>query len=112
MDAKAPVDVGEFSRGGKSRVETSGLDHDFKPDAKVTPVGILLPELDELNISGVTSKVTSDCLVDCLESWRDEVKHRFEHIKTLLITYQSRQCPRMPQPAYPVYELDSGGLII
>lgn len=85
MDAKATVDVGEFSRGGKSRVETRGLDHDFKPDAKVTPVGILLPELDELTISGVTSKVTSDCLVDCVESWWNEVKPRFAHIKTLLI---------------------------
>ncbi len=85
MDAKATVDVGEFSRGGKSRVKTSGLDHDFKPDAHVTPVGILLPELDELTISGVTSKVTSDCLADCLESWWDEAKHRFEHIKTLVI---------------------------
>lgn len=85
MDAKATVNVGEFSRGGKSRVETRGLDHDFKPVAQVTPVGILLPELDELAISGVTTKVTSDCLVDCVESWWDEVKHRFEHIKTLLI---------------------------
>jgi acetylglutamate synthase len=85
MDAKATVDVGEFSRGGKSRVETSGLDHDFKQDAHVTPVGILLPELDELTISGVTSKVTSDCLADCLESWWDETKCRFEHIKTLVI---------------------------
>ena len=85
VDAKATVKVGEFSRGGKSRVETSGLDHDFKPEAQVTPVGILLPELDELNLCGVTSKVTSDCLVDCIESWWDEVKPRFEHIKSLLI---------------------------
>jgi acetylglutamate synthase len=85
LDAKATVNVGEFSRGGKSRVETKGLDHDFEPDEQVTPVGILLPELDELIISGVTSKVTSDCLVDCLESWWDGVKQGFEHIKTLLI---------------------------
>ena len=85
MDAKATVKVGEFSRGGKSRIETRSLDHDFGADAQVTPVGILLPDLDELTLYGIVSKVTSDCLVDCVESWWDEVKPRFKHIKTLLI---------------------------
>jgi len=48
MDAKATVKVGRFARGGKSRVETNACDHDFKPDATVTPVGIFLPATDEL----------------------------------------------------------------
>ncbi len=34
---------------------------------------------------GVTSKVTSDCLVDRLVEWWESVKERFSHIKTLLI---------------------------
>ena len=70
MDAKATVKVGPFARGGKSRTRTRACDHDFKPDATVTPVGILLPETDEVFIYGVTSQVTSDCLVDCLSRGR------------------------------------------
>jgi hypothetical protein len=43
IDAKATVKVGPFARGGKSRATTKACDHDFKPAATVTPVGILLP---------------------------------------------------------------------
>lgn len=85
MDAKATVNLGPFSRGGKSRVPTQGLDHDFQPEATVTPVGILLPATNELFVYGVTSKVTSDCLVDRLLQWWDTVQERFAHITTLVI---------------------------
>ena len=66
MDAKATVKVGPFSRGGSSRVAVKAADDDFRPTATVTSVGLLLPEYDELLLSVVTSKVTSDCLVDQL----------------------------------------------
>ena len=69
MDAKATVKVGDFSRGGKKRVAVKAADHDFTPTARVTPVGILVPQSDELFLACVTSKVTSDCLVDVLEQW-------------------------------------------
>ncbi len=85
MDAKATVKVGLFARGGKSRVPTKAADHDFQPEATVTPVGILLPASDEFFLYGVTSKVTSDCLVDRLVDWWETVKDRFSLIKTLLI---------------------------
>ena len=85
MDAKATVKVGPFARGGKSRVPTVAADHDFHPDATVTPVGISLPALDELFLYGITSKVTSDCLVDCLVRWWERVHGRFAHITTLVI---------------------------
>jgi len=85
MDAKATVKVGPFARGGKSRTKTKGCDHDFTPQATVTPVGILLPKHDELFIYEVTSKVTSDCLVDCLALWWKTVQPRFPHITTLVI---------------------------
>jgi hypothetical protein len=42
LDAKATVNVGNFSRGGKTRVDVEGNDHDFKPKAKITPYGIFL----------------------------------------------------------------------
>ena len=85
MDAKATVKVGPLARGGKSRVPTKAADHDFESVARVTPVGILLPGSDELFLYGVTSKVTSDCLVDRLVDWWESVKERFSHITTLLL---------------------------
>jgi transposase len=85
LDAKATVKVGPFSRGGKSRVPTEAADHDFQPLAMVTPVGIFLPASDELFLYGVTSKVTSDCLVDRLEQWWEQVRSRFAQITTLVI---------------------------
>ncbi len=85
MDAKASVKVGDFSRGGKKRVRVKAADHDFKPSARVTPVGILVPQSDELFLACVTSKVTSDCLVDVLEQWWQSVRERFEHVRTRVL---------------------------
>ena len=85
IDAKATVNVGPFARGGKSRIPTRAADHDFHPSAKVTPVGIVLPALDELFLYGITSKVTSDCLADCIERWWERVRSRFAHITMLVI---------------------------
>ncbi len=85
LDAKATVKVGPFSRRGASRVPVAAADHDFQSAATVTPVGILLPASDELRLYGVTTKVTSDCLVDCLTRWWEAVRPRFRHITTLVI---------------------------
>ena len=85
MDAKATVKIGPFARGGKSRVAVAAVDHDFAPDATLTPVGIFLPTTDELFLYGVTSKVTSDCLVDRLVQWWDTVRERYAHITTLVL---------------------------
>jgi len=85
MDAKAIVKVGPFARGGKSRVQVDAADHDFQPEAPMTPVGIFLPTSDELFVYGITSKVTSDCLVDRIVQWWETVRERFAHITTLVI---------------------------
>jgi Rhodopirellula transposase DDE domain len=61
------------------------VDHDFQPAALLTPVGIVLPALDELFVYGITSKVTSDCLADCVERWWEQVRSRFAHITMLVI---------------------------
>jgi transposase len=85
LDAKATVKLGPFSRRGKSRVPVAAADHDFQPAGTVTPVGILLPELDELFLYAVTSRVTSDCLADRLAQWWAAVRERFAHITTLVL---------------------------
>ncbi len=85
MDAKAIVKIGPFSRRGTSRVAVKAADHDFQPEATVTPVGIFLPASDEVFLSLVTSKVTSDCVVDRLVAWWERVRERFAHISTLVL---------------------------
>lgn len=85
MDAKATVKIGPFSRGGKRRIQVAAAEHDFAPEATMTPVGIFLPTLAELFFYGVTSHVTSDCLVDCLAQWWETVRERFAHITTLVV---------------------------
>jgi hypothetical protein len=85
IDAKATVKVGPFSRGGKSRVAVQAADHDFQPAATVTPVGLFLPASEELFLYHVTSKVTSDCLVDCLTRWWESVRERYAHISMLVL---------------------------
>jgi transposase len=85
IDAKATVNVGPFSRRGKGRTGTEAADHDFKPEATMTPFGIFLPEYDDLWLYMARSKVTSDFIVDRLEQWWQEVRLRFLSIKTLVI---------------------------
>ena len=85
LDAKATVKLGPFSRRGRSRVPVAAADHDFQPTGTVTPMGLLLPELDELFLYAVTSRVTSDCLVDRLAQWWATVRARFAHITTLVL---------------------------
>ena len=58
-DAKAPVLVGPFSRGGKSRRGTKGGDDDFEP-GEITPLRIFLPDEKELNFYFTSSKVTGE----------------------------------------------------
>jgi transposase len=85
IDAKATVNVGPFSRRGRSRTGTKAADHDFKPKATLTPFGIFLPEHDDLWLYMARSKITSDFIVDRLEQWWEEVRLRFLRVKTLVI---------------------------
>jgi hypothetical protein len=84
-DAKVAVKVGNFDRGGKTRIPTEALDHDFDAAMTLTPYGIFLPELDELSLFFIASKLTADCIVDRLEEWWDSHQQRFAHIRTLVI---------------------------
>jgi len=85
IDAKATVNIGPFSRRGRSRTTTRAADHDFKPEATLTPFGIYLPQYDDLWFYMARSKVTSDFIADRLEQWWQEVRLRFLNVKTLVI---------------------------
>jgi DDE family transposase len=85
LDAKATVNVGPSSRRGKSRTRVEAADHDFKPEAKLTPFGILLPEYDEVTLYMTGSKVTSDFIVDRLEDWWEFNRVRFPGVTRLVL---------------------------
>ncbi len=85
LDAKASVAVGAFSRRGKSRVPIKALDHDFRPDLKVTPYGIYLPDINDLYLYLTPSKVTSDFILDCLADLWGRLRARFPQVTRLLL---------------------------
>lgn len=86
LDAKAIVKIGELSRDGYNRVAVAAADHDFNPDATVTPFGFLLPKYGDLFLSLGTSKVTSDFIVDSLEDlWKTILRPRFPLVTTLVL---------------------------
>ena len=79
IDAKAKVDVGDYSRDGESRgAETAkALDHDTQAKQKLVPHGILNVSSGLLSIFIGTSNGTSDFIADCLEQWWEANKARF-----------------------------------
>ena len=86
LDAKATVKIGELSRDGYNRVPVAAADHDFDPDATVTPFGFLLPKYGDLFLSLGTSKITSDFIVDELaDLWKTILHPRFPLVTTLVL---------------------------
>ena len=87
IDTKAIVNVGKYSRGGRSRgVEAvKALDHDMCPKEKLVPGGILEPVTGRSFIFFGTSYKTSDFIVDGLLLWWEERKHELCGLKQIVI---------------------------
>lgn len=85
IDAKASVQVGPFSRGGKSRVIVRAADHDFQYEDILTPIGIFLPEHDDIELFFSNSNITSDFIVDCMHDFWSIAKPQFPNVRTLLV---------------------------
>ena len=77
--------IGEFSRGGKTRVKINAADHDFHPLESLTPQGILVPQDGDLYLIFTPSKATADFEVDVLEHWWESVRHRYPAVQTLVL---------------------------
>ena len=71
VDTKATVNLGEYSRRGKSRgIEAvKALDHDMASKEKLIPGGILEPVSGQSFLFFGESHKTSDFMADGLESW-------------------------------------------
>jgi len=87
IDTKAKLNVGEFSRRGKTRGSkaTQAGDHDMRPKDKWLPFGILegLGALWTLLFG--TSRDTSDWLADGLQQWWDLGKERSPPMRQLVL---------------------------
>lgn len=85
IDAKGTILLALLSRGGFNRLEVKALDHDFRPDEKVTPVGVFLPQSNQLYIFLTSGPVTSDLLVDCLHDVWLMIADQFPLVDTLVL---------------------------
>ena len=94
IDSKAKVNIGEFSRGGKSREAQTpqGADHDMGVETKLVPFGVLEVVSGQLTVVMGTSKETSDFVVDGLQLWWDERKDSHGHINKLVVNLDNGPC--------------------
>lgn len=87
VDTKATVDIGEYSRYGRSRglEPVKALDHDMRPKEKLIPGGILEPESGRALLFFTNSYKTSDFIVDGLTLWWKEREQDIPEVKRLFI---------------------------
>jgi transposase len=69
MDCKATVNVGAYSRGGRTRGDPKALDHDMGCHEKYIPLGLLDEDAGQLHLVFGSSAKTSDFIVDGLYTW-------------------------------------------
>jgi len=67
LDTKTGVQIGNLSRGGKSRQGEQAADHDLERELKLTPFGLFRPNTSETWLYFTSGSVTADFMVDRLE---------------------------------------------
>jgi len=84
LDAKARVKIGQFSRRGKTYANVKTLDHDFGNEY-ITPHGIFIPKLDEVQLYFTNSSITANFIADTLIQFWTSNQHRFSNIKKIVL---------------------------
>ncbi len=87
IDTKAIVNVGEYSRHGRSRClkPVGAWDHDMRVKEKLVPGGILEVVSGRSFLPFTASNKTSDFMVDGLLAWWRERQAELPYIKRLVI---------------------------
>ena len=88
IDAKATIKLGELSRGGRSRIITKALDHDFvETQDKTHLLGFYLPKWNETYffLLPYSKHLTADTIVDCLEDLCDSFGDFMDGIDKILL---------------------------
>ncbi len=73
MDCKATVKIGNYSRGGKTRGNNQGQDHDMGEKEKYIPCGIVDEDSGQLYLNFGCSDNTRDFIVDHLWLWWENI---------------------------------------
>jgi transposase len=76
IDTKATIDIGPFSRGGYTRINTQAADHDFGSDSALKLFGIAIPALDENYMYFTENNATADFMIDALEHLWPSIQRR------------------------------------
>lgn len=85
MDCKATVNIGEYSRGGKTRGDNQAADHDMGCQEKYTPFGMVDEDSGQLHLVFGDSAKTSDFIVDGLHDWWDRLAPQDRNFSALQI---------------------------
>lgn len=87
IDTKATVNIGEYSRHGRSRglESVKAWDHDMRMKKKLIPGGILEPVSGRVFLFFTDSCKTSDFIVDGLFLWWNKRKQDLSDVKYLVI---------------------------
>ena len=87
MDTKATVNIGDYSRYGRSRglIPVKAWDHDMRPKEKLVPGGILEPVSGRAFLFFTSSYKTSDFMADGLVLWWSERGKDLSDVKRLVI---------------------------
>jgi transposase len=67
------VNIGDYSRGGKTRGNNQAQDHDMGVEEKYIPCGILDEDSGQLYLNFGSSYKTSDFIVDSLSEWWNKI---------------------------------------
>jgi len=108
MDCKATVNIGEYSRGGKTRGDNQAADHDMGCEEKHTPFGVVNEDNGHFHLSFGSSAKTSDFIVDSLYAWwasqSSEAKNRATQIQIKVDNgpMMKRFRPRAQGRGYPI----------
>ena len=85
IDCKATVNIGDYSRGGKTRGDSLAADHDMGCKEKYTPFGIVDEDKGSLYLAFGSSYKTSDFIVDSLMGWWESIP---EHERSAMTQIQ------------------------
>jgi hypothetical protein len=87
VDTKATINVGPYSRGGRSRglQAVQAVDHDMMPKEKMVPGGILEPASGKASLFFTSSNKTSDFLADGIDLWWTASQARLQNVKRIVI---------------------------
>ena len=87
VDTKATINVGPYSRGGRSRglQAVKAADHDMLPKEKMVPGGILEPASGKAFLFFTASNKTSDFVADGINLWSAANQERLSAVKRIVI---------------------------